>query len=88
MRPSPRSAVSAVSVFDPDLTDRPAVASQLDFACMNRLKACDCAQGCGLAAAGWAEQATDVTGIEVQVEILHNLVLVVTTAQVVQVEQQ
>ncbi|WP_372070297.1 helix-turn-helix transcriptional regulator (plasmid) [Tistrella mobilis] len=32
MRSSPRSAVSAVSVFDPDLTDRPAVASQLDFA--------------------------------------------------------
>ena len=50
---------------------------QFDLAFQDWLETGDGAQGGGLAAARWAEQAADVARVEVQVEILHHLVGVV-----------
>ncbi len=55
---------------------------------MHRLEAGDGAQGGGLAATGGAEQATDVAGVQVQVEVLDDALLAVATGEVAQVEQQ
>ncbi|MNF90049.1 hypothetical protein D3C84_726000 [compost metagenome] len=62
---------------------------QLDLAFGHRLEAGDGAQGSGLAAAGGAEQAADVAGVQVQIEILHDpMPVVVAATQVTQVQQR
>jgi hypothetical protein len=45
------------------------------------------AQGGGLAAAGRTEQAADVTGVEVQIEVLHHTLILVAASEVAQVQQ-
>ncbi len=64
------------------------LAGQFDAAGMHRLETGDGAQGGGLAAARRPEQATDVAGVEVQVEVLHHRLVAVAAGQVAQVEQQ
>ncbi|MNR49366.1 hypothetical protein D3C85_1687280 [compost metagenome] len=54
---------------------------------MDRLEAGDRAQGSGLAAPRGAEQAADVTGIEVKIEVLDHALVLVATGQVAQVKQ-
>ncbi|MNP39523.1 hypothetical protein D3C76_1331030 [compost metagenome] len=62
-------------------------ASQLDFTLVDRLEAGDGAQGSGLAAPRRAQQAADVTGIEVKIEVLDHALVLVATGQVAQVKQ-
>ncbi|MNC34859.1 hypothetical protein D3C75_833160 [compost metagenome] len=64
------------------------LAGQLNAALMDRLETGDGAQGGGLAAAGGAEQATDVACVEVQIEILHHPLFTVAAGQVAEFEQQ
>jgi hypothetical protein len=45
------------------------------------------AQGGGLAAAGRAEQATDVACVQVQVEVLDDALIAIAAGEVAQVEQ-
>ena len=63
-------------------------ARQADLALADRLETGDGAQGGGLAAAGGAEQATDVAGVQVQVELLNDHLALITAGQVVQLKQQ
>ena len=60
---------------------------QLDFPFVDGFKAGDGSQGGGLATAGGAEQAANVAGIEVQVEVLYNALVLVAAGQVAQVQQ-
>ncbi len=64
------------------------LAGQADLAVADRFEAGDGAQGSGLAAARGAEQATDVTGVQVQVELLDDHLALITAGQVVQLKQQ
>ncbi|MCY1291882.1 hypothetical protein D9M70_410860 [compost metagenome] len=64
------------------------LAAELDLALVHRLETGDGAQRGGLAAAGGAEQAADVAGVEVQVELLDDLLPTVAAGQVAQAQQQ
>ncbi|MNP70114.1 hypothetical protein D3C76_1663040 [compost metagenome] len=61
---------------------------QLDFTLVHRFEAGNGAQRGGLAAPGGTEQATDIAGIEMQVEVLHDPLVLVTAGQVLQIQQQ
>ncbi|MNO58997.1 hypothetical protein D3C76_495740 [compost metagenome] len=63
-------------------------AVQRDLAFLHRFEAGDGAQGGGLAAARRAEQATDVAGVQVQADVLHHALLLVSAGKIFQVEQQ
>ena len=62
-------------------------AAEGDFAFVHRFETGDGAQGGGLAAAGRAEQAADVTGVEVQIEVLHHALVLIAASEVAQVQQ-
>ncbi len=63
-------------------------AAQLDLPGQHRLEAGDGAQGGGLAASRRTQQAADVSGIEVQVEVLHDFLRGVAAGEIFQVQQQ
>ena len=62
-------------------------ARKLDFTLVNRLKTGNRPQRCGFAATRGAEQATNITSIEVQIEVLHHALALIATGQIPQVEQ-
>lgn len=53
---------------------------------MHRFETGDGPQGGGLAATGGAQQASDIPGVEVQVEVLHHSLVLVAASQVAQVQ--
>jgi hypothetical protein len=57
-------------------------ARQADLTFVYRLKAGNRSQGGGLAATRGAQQATDVTGVEVQVKVLHHPLVLITACQI------
>src|SRR5690606_24230558 len=63
------------------------LAGQLDLALLHGFEPGDGPQRGGLAAAGGAEQAADVAGVEVQVQVPHHLVRLVAAVQVAQLQQ-
>ncbi|MNC71794.1 hypothetical protein D3C75_1227530 [compost metagenome] len=63
------------------------LAGQLDFAFVYRFETGNSPQSGGLAAAGRAQQATDVTGVQMQVQVLHHTLVLIAAGEVAQVKQ-
>ena len=63
------------------------LAGQLDFTFVHRFETGNGAQGGGLAAARRAQQAADVTGVQMQVEVLHHALVLIAAGEVAQVKQ-
>ena len=62
-------------------------ARQGDFTFVHRFETGNGPQGGGLAAARRAQQATDVAGIQMQVEVLHDPLVLIAAGEVAQVKQ-
>jgi len=63
------------------------LACQADFALVYGFKTGNSAQGSGFATARRAQQTANIAGIEVQVEVLHHALALITTGQITKVKQ-
>lgn len=63
-------------------------AGQVDFAFVHRLEPGNRPQGGGLATARGAQQAADITCVEVQIEVLHHPLVLIAACQIAQIQQK